>query len=77
MATSKDEVVQQILSHKLLEKPLNCPGEIYNLALDCWSLKTKDRPTFKQIVGAISKIKQQYSGKNTEYSQIQSLETTK
>jgi len=32
-----------------LQKPLECPVEMYALMMRCWSYKPTDRPTFKQI----------------------------
>ncbi|XP_041034820.1 non-receptor tyrosine-protein kinase TNK1 isoform X2 [Carcharodon carcharias] len=34
---------------KRLEKPVDCPGNIYSLALQCWSAAPEDRPRFSAL----------------------------
>ncbi|CAL1277718.1 unnamed protein product [Larinioides sclopetarius] len=38
--------------HRML-KPSECPMEVYNLMLWCWSLNPTDRPTFDEIVRCV------------------------
>ena len=44
-----------------MEKPENCPNEIYELMLKCWEVNPKDRPTFDEIVDKISEINEKYN----------------
>lgn len=33
-----------------LEKPENCPSEIYQTMEQCWAYNERDRPSFDQLV---------------------------
>eukprot|EP01117_Protostelium_nocturnum_P008397 TRINITY_DN29_c0_g1_i1.p1 TRINITY_DN29_c0_g1~~TRINITY_DN29_c0_g1_i1.p1 ORF type:complete len:687 (-),score=240.71 TRINITY_DN29_c0_g1_i1:43-2103(-) len=46
---SNIETVQYVIEGKRLEKPADCPEEIYALMLKCWNENPNERPTFDQI----------------------------
>ncbi|XP_058267319.1 tyrosine-protein kinase SYK isoform X4 [Hemibagrus wyckioides] len=41
-----NEVIQMIESGERMAAPLNCPSEMYNLMLKCWTYKADERPGF-------------------------------
>ena len=49
-ATKKDG------SRKLLEQPENCPQEVYNVMLKCWTSDPKLRATFEELHTALSSL---------------------
>ena len=49
-ATKKDG------SRKLLEQPENCPQEVYDVMLKCWSSDPKLRATFEELCTALSSL---------------------
>ncbi|XP_053730150.1 tyrosine-protein kinase SYK isoform X1 [Synchiropus splendidus] len=44
-----NDVNQMIESGARLEAPKNCPQEIYNLMMTCWTYKVEDRPPFSVV----------------------------
>ncbi|XP_026758712.1 tyrosine-protein kinase Shark isoform X2 [Galleria mellonella] len=48
------EAIQLVESGKRLERPENCPDEIYNVMLDCWAYNPDQRPTFGKLVDVFS-----------------------
>uniref|UniRef100_UPI00398E97B2 non-receptor tyrosine-protein kinase TNK1 n=1 Tax=Pristiophorus japonicus TaxID=55135 RepID=UPI00398E97B2 len=42
---------------KRLEQPVDCPANIYNTALQCWSIAPEDRPTFSTLRPAIKEAR--------------------
>ncbi len=40
------EVIRKITNGVRLEKPRDCPNEVYDLMLKCWAEKPKERPKF-------------------------------
>ncbi|KAM4807908.1 tyrosine-protein kinase ZAP-70 [Rhinophrynus dorsalis] len=43
------EVLSFIETNKRLSCPADCPQEMYQLMLDCWIIKTEDRPNFENV----------------------------
>ncbi|XP_013384581.1 proto-oncogene tyrosine-protein kinase ROS [Lingula anatina] len=43
------EVLQFVRGGGRLDRPENCPDELHDLTLKCWSFNAKDRPTFHHI----------------------------
>lgn len=39
-----------------MERPPNCPSELYGLMRECWHAAPSQRPTFKQLVEALDKV---------------------
>lgn len=37
-----------------LEKPDDCPEEVYSIMRDCWAYEPQDRPTFSQLFEVFS-----------------------
>ncbi|CAK1602261.1 unnamed protein product [Parnassius mnemosyne] len=48
------EAIQLVESGQRLEKPENCPDEIYQVMLDCWAYSPDLRPTFSKLVDVFS-----------------------
>lgn len=48
------EAIQIVESGKRLERPEDCPDEIYQVMLDCWAYNPDARPTFRQLVDVFS-----------------------
>ncbi|CAG4977933.1 unnamed protein product [Parnassius apollo] len=48
------EAIQVVESGQRLEKPENCPDEIYQVMLDCWAYSPDLRPTFSKLVDVFS-----------------------
>lgn len=46
---SNEEVVQYVRDGNVLEPPLNCPQEIYDLMVDCWAMDPNERPTSEEL----------------------------
>jgi len=59
---SNKEVIEKVLSGYRLEKPENCPNEIYQIMMQCWNKNPQERPSFKEIYNIlISIIQKNYS----------------
>ncbi|GBP11044.1 Tyrosine-protein kinase HTK16 [Eumeta japonica] len=48
------EAIQLVEEGKRLERPLNCPDEIYQVMMDCWAYTPSARPTFNRLVEVFS-----------------------
>nr|CAB3510236.1 unnamed protein product [Spodoptera littoralis] len=48
------EAIQIVESGKRLERPKDCPDEIYQVMLDCWAYNPDVRPSFSQLVDVFS-----------------------
>ncbi|XP_065830656.1 deleted in malignant brain tumors 1 protein-like isoform X2 [Oscarella lobularis] len=48
--TSNQEVISFVKSGQRLAKPEECPLEVYNMMLSCWSVKPENRLSFTKIV---------------------------
>ncbi|XP_038207977.1 tyrosine-protein kinase Shark isoform X1 [Zerene cesonia] len=48
------EVIQLVESGERLERPDDCPDEIYQVMLDCWAYTPDARPTFSKLVDVFS-----------------------
>ncbi|XP_049874741.1 tyrosine-protein kinase Shark [Pectinophora gossypiella] len=48
------EAIQIVESGKRLERPEDCPDEIYQVMLDCWAYNPDNRPTFSKLVDVFS-----------------------
>ncbi|CAH2050675.1 unnamed protein product, partial [Iphiclides podalirius] len=48
------EAIQIVESGQRLERPENCPDEIYQVMLDCWAYSPDLRPTFSKLVDVFS-----------------------
>lgn len=45
-----------------LEKPKNCPNEMYNLMKICWQFDPEERPVFHSIFGIINSLMMKVNG---------------
>lgn len=46
--------IMQIILHKLLKKPHDCPQVVYDeIILKCWAKESRSRPTFEDIKASI------------------------
>lgn len=46
----------QLEWHKVgrkMERPHDCPENVYDVMRDCWSLRPADRPSWKELVNAL------------------------
>ena len=50
------ETIQQISEGYQLSIPQNCPDEVYAMMLDCWRVKPKERPSFKNIFESLDEL---------------------
>ncbi|XP_065842857.1 uncharacterized protein [Oscarella lobularis] len=50
---SSYEVVRFLKAGKRLDKPDECPSEMYHIMLNCWSAEPEDRLPFSQIVNTL------------------------
>src|SRR5690242_9653021 len=50
------EVLEAIPKGYRLEKPVDCPVEVYDLMKECWSKEPRERPTWKVIYQKLSKM---------------------
>lgn len=48
------QAIQVVESGKRLERPEDCPDEIYQVMLDCWAYNPDARPTFSRLVDVFS-----------------------
>ena len=53
---------------KRLSRPEDCPNDIYQLMLQCWSYKPQDRPTFPALKDFLCEVGTFYNS-NTCYIQ--------
>ncbi|XP_064629628.1 proto-oncogene tyrosine-protein kinase ROS-like isoform X2 [Lineus longissimus] len=57
-ARTNIEVLHFVRSGGRLDKPENCPLEVYNLMLKCWSYSPDDRPTFSYLREQLQQMKE-------------------
>lgn len=50
VVNTKLQAIQMVESGKRLERPEDCPDEIYQVMLDCWAYNPDLRPTFTQLI---------------------------
>ena len=46
-----------------MERPHDCPENVYDVMRDCWGLRPSDRPSWKELVNALQGL---YVGKEYE-----------
>ena len=46
-----------------MERPHDCPENVYDVMRECWSLRPSDRPAWKELVNALQGL---YVGKEYE-----------
>lgn len=44
-----NDVMQMIESGQRMDAPTNCPAEVYNLMMTCWTYKVEERPSFSVV----------------------------
>jgi len=49
----RSTTINRIVKGEMLDKPLNCPDEIYKLMKMCWAMNTQDRPSFGDVYSSI------------------------
>ncbi|KAK6179837.1 hypothetical protein SNE40_012104 [Patella caerulea] len=47
---SNEEVLKYVSDGRIMERPEGCPDKLYELMLQCWRFRERQRPTFKQII---------------------------
>ncbi|XP_055689522.1 insulin-like receptor isoform X2 [Lutzomyia longipalpis] len=50
---SNDQVLRYVIDGGVMERPENCPDQLYNLMRDCWQHKPNLRPSFIDIVTSL------------------------
>lgn len=59
---NNQEVIDEVVHKRnLLDRPENCPTNIYNLMLECWSEQPCKRPNFNEIHSRLRNLKAVYS----------------
>ncbi|XP_022801625.1 vascular endothelial growth factor receptor 2-like [Stylophora pistillata] len=53
---SPTEIYQYIKDGNRMERPLECPEEMYALMTDCWTEKPEDRPNFTALVQRLDHV---------------------
>jgi hypothetical protein len=53
---TNSEATEAVLAGKRLTKPDRCPNEVYELMLQCWQEKTKERPSMLEVYGKLKKL---------------------
>ena len=66
---SNEEVTEAIRRGKTLNRPDDCPSEVYNLMKECWSMDPSERLTFTELHSELSQLHQisSISGSCKEY----------
>ncbi|XP_072042619.1 uncharacterized protein [Amphiura filiformis] len=49
-------VLDKLLTGYRMEKPTNCPNDVYDVMLKCWSEKPDDRPLFRELYLTFDKM---------------------
>ena len=55
---SNEEVTEAIRRGKTLNRPDNCPSEIYKLMKECWTMDPAERPTFEELYMGLMRLNQ-------------------
>lgn len=59
---NNQEVIEEVIRKRnLLERPENCPINIYNIMLECWNEVPLKRPNFTEIHSRLRNLKAVYS----------------
>jgi serine/threonine protein kinase len=66
-----NKVLLMLKNGQRMEKPSNCPDELYNIMSDCWMEHSTSRPTFEDLVGDIGRILHIASG--AEYMNMEGV----
>jgi hypothetical protein len=53
---SNQEAAEKVIGGYRIPKPEECPNEVYEIMLRCWSEKPTNRPTFSDIVTSLSDL---------------------
>eukprot|EP01114_Cavostelium_apophysatum_P004923 TRINITY_DN1539_c0_g1_i1.p1 TRINITY_DN1539_c0_g1~~TRINITY_DN1539_c0_g1_i1.p1 ORF type:complete len:227 (-),score=35.16 TRINITY_DN1539_c0_g1_i1:102-704(-) len=67
------EAMEAIKGGYRLERPKDCPPQIYRLMLRCWHINPKDRPTFAQIHSELRTLIPSNTQDSNAYSSPNSL----
>ena len=52
------EVMRLIQEDDRLDRPKNCPEEVYAIMKSCWEAEPRDRPMFKQLLEQLTELVQ-------------------
>ena len=55
-ALTNEQVIEAIRTGKVLEIPIDCPMEIYEIMKCCWSMDILDRPSFDELYDKLNDI---------------------
>ena len=47
---TNDQVLRYVRDGNVMERPENCPNELYDLMTRCWAFDPRNRPTFTEIL---------------------------
>ncbi|KAK6636659.1 hypothetical protein RUM43_010321 [Polyplax serrata] len=53
------EVLHYVRTGGRLERPNNCPEQVHQLMMKCWSFKPESRPTFKHCLETLTELREQ------------------
>ncbi|CAG2180675.1 unnamed protein product, partial [Oppiella nova] len=64
LAKDNEEVFNYVITGRTLDRPHNCPDElyVYGLMKRCWNFQSEDRPNFSECLQTLEKIKRNMSG---------------
>ncbi|XP_076823262.1 tyrosine-protein kinase TXK-like isoform X1 [Clavelina lepadiformis] len=55
-ALSNTDVVDQVARGYKLERPNNCPHEVYRVMKQCWEMETEKRPSFEELLNILNDL---------------------
>ena len=53
---NNEQVFQKVICGYRMEKPEDCPDEVYQIMLKCWEKNPKKRPTFEVLYNEIYEL---------------------
>ena len=72
---SNEEVTKFIRSGKHLEKPRDCPDQIYAIMQQCWNLEPEERPSFTILQEMINEFRFSFSSESSSPDSLGSSPT--
>ena len=62
------DVISFVLNGGIMEKPADCPQNVYDVMKKCWAFKEEDRPNFVKLLEELLALSQESENADMEHS---------